>query len=344
MNEPLAEYTNTETQLRLSREDSLKDNFITKLKLYLSIARPDHWVKHIFILPGIILAMLLIPVWSANYKSNIILGLISACLIASANYIINEWLDAEFDQHHPHKSQRAAVSGQLKASVVYLEYFACAISGILIAYFISTLFLITSLTFLLSGIVYNVRPFRTKERAYLDVISESFNNPIRIMLGWSMISSATIPPISLLLIFWFGGAFLMSVKRYSEYKLIRNNAGFAALASYRRSFANYSEASLLTSSFFYAILSSFALGIFLIKYRAEYILAVPLFAILFSYYLYLGVSDAQSVQAPEKLHREKGLIFILALLVLMLIGLTIFELPKIAGIFHSTFHAINLGF
>jgi len=195
--------------------------------------------------------------------------------------------------------------------------------------------------FLISGILYNVRPFRTKERAYLDVISESFNNPIRIMLGWSMVSESTIPPISLIFIFWFGGAFLMAIKRYSEYRLIVESKGSESLASYRRSFAKYSDVSLLVSSFFYAMLCAFALGVFLIKYRTEYVFAFPFFTALFSYYLYLGVKDAPSVQAPEKLYQEKGLMVILSLLIATLALLTLVDFPLLNKFILSSFTMLN---
>ena len=38
-----------------------------------------------------------------NHKINIFLGILSICLLASSNYVINEWLDAEFDKFHPEK-------------------------------------------------------------------------------------------------------------------------------------------------------------------------------------------------------------------------------------------------
>ena len=44
------------------------------------------------------------------------------------------------------------------------------------------------LALLVMGVLYNVRPFRTKDRIYLDVLSESINNPLRLMLGWAAVS------------------------------------------------------------------------------------------------------------------------------------------------------------
>src|SRR5690606_6353933 len=105
---------------------------------------------------------------------------------------------------------------------------------------------------LLMGILYNVQPFRTKDKPYLDVLSESFNNPLRLLLGWSILVHDGLPPSSILLAFWMGGAFLMAVKRYSEYRFIDDPA---RAGLYRNSFRYYSERTLLLSSFFYADLA-----------------------------------------------------------------------------------------
>jgi hypothetical protein len=55
---------------------------------------------------------------------------------------------------------------------------------------------------------------------------------------------------------------------------------------------------------FYAVCSSFFLGIFLIKYRIEFLLTFPLFALLFTWYLAIGLKPDSGAQAPEKLYRE----------------------------------------
>ena len=85
-------------------------------------------------------------------------------------------------------------------------------------------------------------------------------------------TGAFLPPASVLLAYWMGGAFLMAIKRYSEYRGI---ADPARAALYRRSFAFYSEQSLLLSGFFYALLSACFTGVFLIKYRIEFLLVLP---------------------------------------------------------------------
>ena len=45
------------------------------MKKYIKIARPDHWVKNAFILPGIVIAVLMTkPEFSVTYIWKFILG------------------------------------------------------------------------------------------------------------------------------------------------------------------------------------------------------------------------------------------------------------------------------
>ncbi|MBE9041884.1 UbiA prenyltransferase family protein [Oscillatoriales cyanobacterium LEGE 11467] len=301
---------------------------------YLEIARPDHWFKNVFLLPGTALAAVFTQTSIELFWGKLIIGILSTCAIASANYVINEWIDAQFDKYHPIKKNRASVLGKVTARWVYLEYLLLLGIGFSLARLVSTPFLVTEIIFSVMGFLYNVKPFRTKDRVYLDVISESINNPIRLVLGWFIVTHSLIPPSSLLLGYWAGGAFLMSIKRYAEYRFI-GKPDIAGL--YRRSFKFYTETSLLVLSFFYANCSAFFLGVFLVKYRIELVLSLPGFAILFAWYLYLGIKSDSPAQKPEHIYREKGFTYYTIFLAIVVSLLFAIEIPGLNWFLENAF-------
>ena len=308
---------------------------------YLQMARLDHMTKHIFIVPGLVLAYVLRNPSLENAWWSILLGFASAVLIASSNYLINEWLDREFDAFHPDKSGRPAAHMKMSPVPVYTAYTACSVIGLGLAYLIGPVFFVVSLLFWISGVVYNVKPIRSKDKAYLDVLSESINNPIRLMLGWAMIDQSTVAPVSLLLAYWMGGAFLMGAKRLSEYREISAGPGVSVLHRYRRSFQHYTEERLTISCFVYALSATFLMGIFLVKYRIEYVLAFPFIIMLFAHYLRLSLRSGSVAQKPEKLFREKSLMGISSATVLALAVLSFVDLPVLHGLSEPHFLTVQ---
>jgi len=296
------------------------------MKKYIKIARPDHWVKNAFILPGIVIAYLLTDfnLTVSQFIVKFICGFFATCFIASANYVINEWLDAEFDQFHPTKKFRPVVSENMKFSLVMVEYVVCIIIGVVLSLFVNIPFLVVELVLLFMGVVYNVKPVRTKDVVYLDVISESVNNMLRLLLGWFILTDALLPPSSILIGYWFAGAFLMATKRFAEYRMI-GDPSQAGL--YRKSFKYYTEVKLLVSSFFYAMCATFFIGVFMIKYRMQYIFAMPFIFGLFCFYLAIAFKPDSAAQKPEKLYKEKSLLLYLLVLIIILLALSFVNIP-----------------
>ncbi|MGY3054674.1 decaprenyl-phosphate phosphoribosyltransferase [Pedobacter sp. UYEF25] len=309
------------------------------LKQYIKIARVDNWIKNVFMLPGMVFALALFHTpYSNQLLVKIIFGLLSICLIASANYVINEFLDVDYDRFHPLKKKRSLVVTKVNPKIIYIEYTFLALVGLGLASTVSIKFLVTATVLLCMGVIYNVRPFRSKERVFLDVLSESINNPIRFAAGWFIFSPAlgipntkwdldwinTFPPLSIMLAYWMGGAFLMATKRFAEFRLI----GDAELAGlYRRSFKFYTENSLLVSMFFYAITCAFFMGIFLIKDRIELLVSFPFFALLFSWYLRIGLLNDSPVQGSEKLYVRKWFMTYLVLFAILICVLMFVDIP-----------------
>ncbi|WP_128255564.1 UbiA family prenyltransferase [Falsirhodobacter deserti] len=294
---------------------------------YLRIARLDHVTKHVFIIPGIVLALLLRPEHAELSFLPLLIGFLSAIALASANYVINEWLDREFDKYHPEKSQRAAVQKVLSGSIVYAEYAVLVVVGLGLAWMLNSTFFVIAVLFLVSGVTYNVKPLRTKDVVFGDVLTESINNPLRLMLGWAMVDPSSLPPISVLLSYWFGGAFLMNAKRLAEFRDIVADQGQELLGLYRRSFRYYTERRLLVASLLYALFSSFFLAVFLIKYKVEYVLVFPVLSFLFAEYFVLALKENSVARKPEHLFKARRMMVLVALMIVLFIFASVVDIP-----------------
>ncbi len=303
---------------------------------YVQIARVDHWFKNVFMLLGVVVA-LFVDHELVSWKSvpTLAIALLATCITASSNYVINETLDAAFDRKHPTKSRRPAANWEIRRRWALLEWLALGALGLGLAWWVNPAFTGAIAALWGMGVVYNVRPLRSKEIPYLDVLSESINNPIRLVLGWFALIPDRFPPVSLILAYWMVGAFFMAMKRFAEYREIGDPD---TAARYRHSFAHYTESRLLISLFFYAIASALFSGVFIVRYHLELILLIPLLAGFFAWYMKLGLQPGSPVQNPEKLYRERG--FLLYMLATVLLGglLMFTEIPVLYDLFNVEVH------
>lgn len=295
------------------------------IKGYIEIARIDHWFKNVFMFFGVIIAIFHNPsAIGLKHIPILALAILATCLTASSNYVLNEIQDSKFDRIHPKKRLRPIPSGRVEIPIAFAEWLALAAIGFLIALSINPVFLYTIIAFWIMGISYNISPIRLKDIPYLDVLSESINNPIRLLLGWFVIYPFELPSVSLLLAYWLIGAFFMASKRFSEYRLINDPE---VAARYRKSFYHYDEKRLLISMFFYSILFGFFFGIFILKYHFELILMTPLIAGFICYYVKISFKQESAVQSPEKLYREKPLMVFAAVCILCFFLLLFTNIP-----------------
>lgn len=301
-----------------------------KIIPYIQLARIDHWFKNVFCLPGIVLAYVLTDkmlLWSDLPR--IFAAFIAICLTASANYIINEILDAPTDRNHPDKSSRPIPSGKIKIPLAYLEYALVSVIALSIAWTINLPFFFAALMLWIMGLVYNVPPVRSKELPYLDALSEAVNNPIRLALGWWMIDAHSFAPLSILAGYWMLGSYFMSLKRYAEFRHIGE---IALAAKYRKSFKYTNETSLLISSLTYCNACCLLLGVFFTKFRLELILSFPFIAVLLAVYLRIALRQNSPVQNPERLYKEKKLMICILITAVVLVLLLVIDIPWLSNI------------
>jgi 4-hydroxybenzoate polyprenyltransferase len=212
------------------------------------------------------------------------------------------------------------------------------IVGVGLGLTISIPYTLTLLVLWAMGCIYNIPPLRSKDAPYVDVLSEAVNNPLRMLAGWFIAGTDLMPPVSLVLSYWMIGCYFMALKRFAEYRDIHDRA---RAASYRKSFAFYSEERLLTSVVFYGSTAMLFFGAFIMRYRLELILSFPLVALVMAAYLSLAFKDNSAAQRPEGLYREPMLMAAVSVCIMAMVVLFFVDIPMLHHIFIPTVRAVN---
>jgi 4-hydroxybenzoate polyprenyltransferase len=309
------------------------------LQGHLEIARIDHWFKNAFVLPGIAAALSMDP-WfiPPGLTWRIVIGLLAICLVASSNYVINEVIDAPFDRYHPTKCKRPVPSGRVSIRLAYVQWFVLMMVGIGLGLTISIPYALTLLALWGMGCIYNIPPLRSKDAPYVDVLSEAVNNPLRMLAGWFIAGTTLMPPVSLVLSYWMIGCYFMALKRFAEYRDIHDHD---RAASYRKSFAFYSEERLMTSVVFYGSTAMLFFGAFIMRYRLELIVSFPLVALVMATYLGLAYKENSAAQRPEGLYREPILMGVVFICIVAIVLLFFIDIPILHRIFIPTVRTLN---
>jgi 4-hydroxybenzoate polyprenyltransferase len=304
------------------------------LKGHLEICRFDHWIKNIFILPGILVGVSIFPAsFGPHLWLSIAIGLLASGFIASSNYVINEVLDAPFDAMHPTKRHRPTPAGRVNIKFAFIQWIILMIFGLMLGSLVSKQLVYILALLWIMGCIYNIKPIRAKDLPYIDVLVESINNPIRLLVGWYIVAPPFQIPVSLLISYWMIGAYLMAIKRFAEMRDISKDI---SAKNYRKSFGFYTEQNLLVSIMFYAASSMLFFGAFVMRYKLELILSFPLIALIMAMYLNLAFKEDGSAQAPEKLWKEKSLMSAVLFCLLIMVFLMNYSLPAFTSFFQQS--------
>jgi len=272
--------------------------FAQKASAYIQVLRLDHWHKNVFTVLGALACVVALKIKiTGEILGLAALGTFLSCLISSVNYAINEFLDAAFDAEHPVKRNRPVPSGRIHTQALFL------LGGILLVVslglavlFFNKAFVVALLFFLMFGLFYNVEPIRAKEIPFADVICESVNNPLRLMIGWfSVAATMQFPPVSLALLFWVFGAFLMTSKRLAELRYLGQGA-----EKYRVTYEHYTEPSLLTAMIAYSVASFVFMAWQIRVYGSVVAWGLPLLAIFTIWWFKLTYEHDSVVKEPER--------------------------------------------
>src|ERR1019366_3109311 len=151
----------------MSAVQNLPISLSERLRAHFSIARLDHSLKNVFVLPGIVVPLSVSPdLFTSQLVGRLLLAFLAITLIACSNYVINEVLDAPFDRLHPVKKNRPAARSVVHIGAAYVQWILMMVAGIAIGLTTSKMFALMALILWIMGCVYNFPPIRTKDVPY----------------------------------------------------------------------------------------------------------------------------------------------------------------------------------
>ncbi|MDX2284093.1 MAG: decaprenyl-phosphate phosphoribosyltransferase [Bacteroidia bacterium] len=221
-------------------------------KAYLELLRPGQYLKNLLLfLP----AFFALRIREPGLLLRTLAGFACFCLVASAVYIFNDYLDREADRQHPRKQHRPLASGRVS------PLYALLLMGLLLIFGVAGFWLLDPTAFyLISAYVFLnlLYSLRIKHVAIVDIFIISLGFLIRIGTG----ATVAVPhiPVSmwLVLMIFLGALFLALAKRREDVVLaLEGREVRKAIDGYNLEFINGAMvimASVLTVSYIsYAI-------------------------------------------------------------------------------------------
>jgi len=188
---------------------------------YISIMRPTHWSKNIFVFAALLFGRKLIgPAPEVIHAVTSAFGaFICFCLASSSMYIVNDILDRHSDSTHPEKSRRPIASGEASIGWALLLASICAAVSIVGSFILVESFGKIIIAYLVITSLYSLI---LKRLMIVDVIVISLGFVLRaiagaVVVGVFVSSWLIICTFALCLFLGFG-------KRYSEIMLLSENS------------------------------------------------------------------------------------------------------------------------
>ncbi len=168
-------------------QSSIIREVLAIMKLLISLiklARPTQWIKNGFVVMPLIFSGRLFH-FDDVFRT---LGMLGAfCLVSSATYIVNDYMDMEQDRIHPLKKKRPLASGEVSPNQAFFLILGLifATGAILAAASIPAIGYYTLIFYFALHIVYSVK---LKDIVILDVLSISLGFLLRVIGGALVIS------------------------------------------------------------------------------------------------------------------------------------------------------------
>jgi 4-hydroxybenzoate polyprenyltransferase len=152
----------------------------------LRLLRPNQWIKNTFVLAGSLFGASLSDLHVLTAAG---LAFVSFCLMGSAIYVLNDYMDREADRQHPTKRLRPLASGEISVAQAGAAAGICLVLSLLAAWAVGPRMLIVVLLYLGINTAYSLG---LKQQAVLDVFCIASGFMLRIIAGsWGINISPT---------------------------------------------------------------------------------------------------------------------------------------------------------
>jgi len=275
------------------------------LNPYIKLIRPTNWIKNIII----VIPFFLGRKFNVPDTINLIIGVVSFSLMASVGYIINDIRDIEKDRQHPYKKNRPLANGTAKIKISFILAIILFIISIYLSLIINTAALFVLIAYFIINYFYSVKG---KDIRFVDIMILSSFYLMRVIYGGLVVD---VP-----LTGWFVATLTMIVfgisinKRFMELKISVQEK----LPG--RGYTKEDETIL------HALMINFSLAaLVLLNIHAYFVLQIQAYyfycainvitpGIIFYYFDY---SKNKSDDPVEKIIKNKGLLFLTILLLIL---------------------------
>ncbi|QUW03989.1 decaprenyl-phosphate phosphoribosyltransferase [Chloracidobacterium validum] len=148
----------------------------------LKAMRPQQWTKNVLLFPALLFSQNLFR-WRETLLVCAACGVF--CLLSSGVYLLNDLLDIESDRAHPSKRHRPLASGTLPIPVGIVACIMLSVGSLAAAFWLSTPFAWTAVTYFLLQVAYTVR---LKHLVILDVGCIAAGFVLRAVAGGQVIA------------------------------------------------------------------------------------------------------------------------------------------------------------
>jgi 4-hydroxybenzoate polyprenyltransferase len=191
---------------------------------YWRALRPQQWIKNAFVWAGFLFA----HTWNDSVLvAQVAAAFVAFCLLASAVYIGNDWVDRDLDRAHPSKRDRPIAAGLISPSAAASMSAALAVAAFALGAWVGIDLVAVLAVYLLLNLAYSLW---LKRMVIIDVIAVSLGFVLRLLAGTVGVGIAPSPwllmcGLMLTLLLGFG-------KRRAEIDALNGTPGRTVLAHY----------------------------------------------------------------------------------------------------------------